>query len=56
MPCGQMSIISMKETNEIVSARLEMICALINKCLTSAQKKDLYKILYALHVGITSVS
>lgn len=48
---GQISIISMTETNEIVSARLEMICALINKCLSSAQKKDLYKMPFYLTGG-----
>lgn len=48
---GQLSVISMTETNEIVSARLEMICSLINKCLTSAQKKDLYKMPFYLTGG-----
>ena len=48
---GQVSIISMTETNEIVSARLEMICALINKCITSTQKKDLYKMPFYLTGG-----
>ncbi|MBE7074485.1 MAG: hypothetical protein E7376_00675 [Clostridiales bacterium] len=45
------SIISMTEANEVVAARLEMICSLINKCLTSTQKKDLYKMPFYLTGG-----
>lgn len=48
---NQVSLIPMTEANEIVSARLEMICALINKCLTATQKKDLYKIPFYLTGG-----
>ncbi|MDY2695684.1 MAG: cell division FtsA domain-containing protein [Eubacteriales bacterium] len=48
---NQVSLIPMTEANEIVSARLEMICALINKCLTSTQKKDLYKMPFYLTGG-----
>ncbi len=48
---NQVSLIPMTEANEIVSARLEMICALINKCLTATQKKDLYKMPFYLTGG-----
>lgn len=45
------TLISMTEANDVVSARLEMICSLINKCLTSTQKKDLYKMPFYLTGG-----
>ena len=48
---NQTSLISMAEANDIVCARLEMICSLINKCLTASQKKDLYKMPFYLTGG-----
>ena len=48
---NQTSVISMKETNEIVLARLDMICGLINKCLASTDKKNLYKMPFYLTGG-----
>lgn len=48
---NQTSLISMAEANDVVSARLEMICSLINKCLTATQKKDLYKMPFYLTGG-----
>lgn len=48
---GQLSVIPMTEANEIVSARLEMLCSLINRCLTASQKKDLYKMPFYLTGG-----
>ena len=43
--------ISMSETNEIVCARLDMICSLINKCLASINKVELYKMPFYLTGG-----
>lgn len=48
---NQTSLISMTDANDVVSARLEMLCSLINKCLTASQKKDLYKMPFYLTGG-----
>ena len=48
---NQTSLIPMTEANEVVSARLEMICSLINKCLSASEKKDLYKMPFYLTGG-----
>lgn len=48
---NQVTLIPMTEANEIISARLEMICSLINRCLTATQKKDLYKMPFYLTGG-----
>lgn len=48
---GQTTLISMTEANDIVCARLEMICSLINKCLSQSQKKDLFKMPFYLTGG-----
>ena len=40
---GKVVPISMIEANEVVCARLDMICSLINKCLSNIPKNDLYK-------------
>ena len=41
----------MQQANEIVFARLDMICSLINKCLTSVNKAELYKMPFYLTGG-----
>ena len=43
--------ISMQEANEIVCDRLDMICALIKKCLDPVPKNDLYKMPFYLTGG-----
>lgn len=48
---GQTIPISMQDANEIVCARLDMICALINKCLSEINKNDLYKMPFYLTGG-----
>lgn len=48
---NQVVPISMVEANEIVCARLDMICALINKCLEQIPKNDLFKMPFYLTGG-----
>lgn len=48
---NQVVPISMQEANEIVCARLDMICVLINKCLSIIPKNDLYKMPFYLTGG-----
>lgn len=48
---GQVIPISMQEANEIVALRLDMICSLINRCLASVNKNDLYKMPFYLTGG-----
>ncbi len=43
--------ISMVEANEIVCARLDMICSLINRCLDTIPKNQLYKMPFYLTGG-----
>lgn len=43
--------ISMVEANDIVCARLDMICSLINKCLESIPKNEIYKMPFYLTGG-----
>lgn len=43
--------IPMTEANEIVCARLDMICSLINKCLSGINKNELYKMPFYLTGG-----
>lgn len=48
---NQVIPISMVEANEIVCARLDMICSLISKCLESVPKNILYKMPFYLTGG-----
>ena len=48
---NQVIPISMQEANEIVCDRLDMICALIKKCLDQIPKNDLYKMSFYLTGG-----
>ena len=48
---SQVVPISMSEANEIVRARLDLICSLINKCLSSYNKTELYKMPFYLTGG-----
>ena len=43
--------IPMQQANEIVCARLDMLCSLINKCLSSVNKNELYKMPFYLTGG-----
>ena len=43
--------ISMQEANDVVCDRLDMICSIINKCLESVPKNDLYKMPFYLTGG-----
>ena len=48
---NQVIPISMTEANDVVCSRLDMICSLINQCLASVPKNDLYKMPFYLTGG-----
>ena len=48
---NQVIPISMTDANEVVCSRLDMICSLINRCLSTIPKNDLYKMPFYLTGG-----